>query len=354
MHLHGGDIYKNKNMIDFSANINMLGTPQGVIDAACEGVKLSMNYPDINCFELKEALSKEEGIPQEYIMCGNGAAELVFAIVLALKPKKAILPVPSFYEYEQALRNLSSCEIQYEFLKEEEDFKLTNRILDKIVDGTDIIFLCNPNNPTGMTVEKELLVKIVEKCEQSNTLLVLDECFNDMLDDWQTCSMKESVLHSKNIFILKAFTKLYAMAGLRLGYGFCSDRALLEKMKGVLQPWNVSIPAQMAGVAALKEKEHVAGFRRILTKERAYLLEELNKLVPKVFKSQANYIFFKAEEDFYQKCYESGFLVRDCGNYIGLTKGYYRIAVKDHEKNKGLIEAIKKFTQYTHPGISIN
>lgn len=343
MHLHGGDIYVNKNMIDFSANINMLGIPASVIEAACEGVKLSMNYPDIKCGELRKSLSDAEEIPMENIICSNGAAELIFAIVMALKPKKAILPVPSFYEYEQALRNLSECRIEYEYLKEENNFKLTENILNKIDKDTDIIMLCNPNNPTGMVTERSLLEKILKKCEENNVLLVLDECFNDILDEPFHYTMKDAVLNSDNIFILKAFTKLYGMPGLRLGYGLCKNMQLLDKIHSVIQPWNVSIPAQMAGVAALKEHAYVEDFKNILKGERAFLMEELKKLDIKIYDSRANYIFFKADSDFYKKCYEKGMLIRDCSNYAGLKKGYYRIAVKDHMSNTKLIEAIRSF-----------
>ncbi|MDO4542187.1 MAG: pyridoxal phosphate-dependent class II aminotransferase [Bacillota bacterium] len=340
MHKHGGDVYTYKNVTDFSANINPLGTPQRIIDAVTAGAKLAAQYPDVQCRELRAALSSFEDIPRENIICGNGAADLIFSIVLASKPRKALMLAPTFYEYEQALRAVD-CRIDYHILREEDDFKLGADYLDKLDNSLDIIFICNPNNPTGLLTEPKLLHRILKKCQENSILFVLDECFNDFLDEPEKYTLKAELKNHKNLFILKAFTKLYAMAGIRLGYGFSSNMQLLAAMEEVTQPWSVSTPAQYAGLAALEEKEYVAKTKEIIFQERKYLAESLQGLGLKVYPGNANYLFFKGPVDLSEKIREKGYMIRDCGNYHSLNKGFYRIAVKLHEDNCGLIKALE-------------
>ena len=301
MHKHGGDIYRNIDVIDYSANINPGGLPDKVIAAAIEGVKLSTHYPDVECQELRAAIAKEEGLNMDYIRCGNGAADVIFSLVLAVKPKKALLIAPSFYEYEQALRAVD-CQISYYYLEEEKDFVPQDDMLEAINDELDILFVCNPNNPTGVLLDTAFLERILDKCNECNILMVIDECFNDLIDEPDKYTMKARLESNKRLFILKAFTKIYAMPGLRLGYGLSSDNEIINKMILVSQPWSVSIPAQKAGLAALEEKEYV-------------------------------------KETMAEIGAEKKIMIRDCSNYEGLTKGYYRIAVRGHEDNQKLLEA---------------
>lgn len=341
MHQHGGDIYKYEEIQDYSSNINLLGTPKAVMEAACTGVKLSFSYPDTQCRKLREAIGKAENIPMDHIICGNGAADLIFSLIVGKKPKKAMIPAPTFYEYEQALRAVD-CEIVYHYAEELNGFLLQEDFLEKITKDLDVIFLCNPNNPTGTLIKKEYMQRILKKCELCQVLLVVDECFMDFVEGFEEFSIKDSCGTSKALFVLKAFTKLYAMPGLRLGYGLSSNIELLEIIRRVSQPWSVSIPAQLAGTAALEEKEYVKRTMELLKEEKIFLLEELKKLKLKVYGSKANYIFFRGEKKLHQACLKRGFLIRDCSNYEGLEEGYYRIVVKTHEENKQLIKMLQE------------
>ena len=170
--------------------------------------------------------------------------------------------------------------------------------------------------------------------------MVVDECFLDFVKDPDRHTLKGKLAEHPNLFLLKAFTKRYAIPGVRLGYGFCSDRKVLERMEVVTQPWNVSTMAQQAGLAALKETEYVEKGRKIIFQESAWLKEEMTKLGLKVYPSEANYIFFRGPEDLFEKCVPKGILIRDCSNYPGLQKGYYRVAVKLHEQNEKLVRVL--------------
>ena len=206
----------------------------------------------------------------------------------------------------------------------------------------DIIFLCNPNNPTGITIPQDLLEEILETCAMQGIFMVVDECFLDFVKDSEKHTLKGKLEKYPGLFILKAFTKRYAIPGVRLGYGFCSDREVLDRMEAVTQPWNVSTMAQQAGMAALKESEYVEAGRQIIFRESAWMKEKMRQVGLTVYLSEANYIFFYGPEDLFERCVAKGILIRDCSNYPGLKKGYYRVAVKLHEQNEKLIEVLEE------------
>ena len=317
-HIHGGDVYKYDHCLDFSANCNPLGTPQSVKQAIIDSVEDLSDYLRVGCGPLKEAIADYEYTKKEYLICGNGAADLIFSLSRALNPKKALLPAPTFAEYEQALVSVG-CEISRYYLKEE-----------------------NPNNPTGITIPQDLLEEILETCAMQGIFMVVDECFLDFVKDPEKHTLKGKLEKYPGLFILKAFTKRYAIPGVRLGYGFCSDREVLDRMEAVTQPWNVSTMAQQAGMAALKESEYVEAGRQIIFRESAWMKEKMRQLGLTVYPSEANYIFFYGSEDLFERCVAKGILIRDCSNYPGLKKGYYRVAVKLHEQNEKLIEVLEE------------
>lgn len=338
-HVHGGDVYHYKNCVDFSANCNPLGTPESIREAVKKSLAHINDYPLVGCGPLKEAIGAYEGVSPAEVICGNGAAELIFSLCRAGKPGHGLVTGPAFAEYEQALDSVD-CRTEHYWLEEEDGFLVREDFLNALHRELDIVFLCNPNNPTGRLIPRELLVKILKRCRELDIFLVVDECFLDFVKEPQAFTLKEYLGEYKNLFLLKAFTKRYAMAGIRLGYGLCGNRRLLEQMEGVTQPWNVSSLAQAAGLAALKETSYVEEGRRLIFREAAYLKQEMAALGLQVFPSEANYIFFKGPEELLPLCAAKGILIRDCSNYPGLGKGYYRIAVKKHEDNQKLVQAL--------------
>lgn len=335
---HGGDVYRYPDMLDFSANINPLGTPSVVMEAAAASLKNIKNYPDLKKQELFEALSEAEQMPVENLILGNGAAELIFAFCWAVKPKNALLTAPSFAEYERGLKACGCQKIRYAALLEEAGFRMEEAFLSELTEDLDVVMLCNPNNPTGCLIDGNLLEKILQRCREYHIYLLLDECFVDFVDEPEKTTCKQLLEQYREMFILKAFTKLYAMAGLRLGYGMSRNTELLQKMEQCLQPWNISIPAQAAGVAALREKAYVAESRQLIRQERKWLQEQLKALGIRVYDSAANYIFFRGPEGLTEKLLKQQIMIRDCSGYPGLGEGYYRIAVRTHAENEKLIQ----------------
>lgn len=188
-------------------------------------------------------------------------------------------------------------------------------------------------------MDRAFLIAAAERCRECGCLLVVDECFNKFLDDAEAVTMKPYLEQYPNLVILDAFTKIYAMPGLRLGYCMTANERIREKMRSVMQPWSVSTLAQVAGEAALEEEFYVDEVRTVIREERSFLEHEMRKLGLTVFSARANFIFFKAPEDLAEKLLAKSILIRDCSNYRGLKKGYFRIAVRGHRENEALMRA---------------
>lgn len=339
--LHGGDIYTYQGVTDFSVNVNPLGPSPAVLEAAGAALSQSGAYPDCRCRGLRSALSRELEVPEDMLIFGNGAADLIFSLVFALKPKKAVLCAPSFSEYERALK-AAGCEISWYHLKEEKDFCLCPDYLDCLTEETDLIFLCTPDNPAGNVIAQELFVSILKKCREMGISAVVDECFCEFLDDQDLVPGAMEALAWPELFLLRAFTKIHALPGLRLGYGITADPCLIQKLQGARQPWSVSIPAQAAGRAALFNGEWTQKAKALVNEERKRLMEEFDRLGIRYFPSKANYILLKSPYDLFTRLLKKQLLIRDCSNYRGLRKGFYRTAVKTREENDLLLGALRE------------
>jgi threonine-phosphate decarboxylase len=347
-YVHGGDFYSAElpnsthKIIDFSANVNPFGLSEQVKQAIVGSLSECDKYPDPFCRELTKSLAHYEKVDRSFLFCSNGASDLIFRLAIAVKPKKALLLAPTFSDYEKALKTVD-CEISYYYLKEVNNFKINLDLLEKIDNSTDLVIICNPNNPTGELCDKFFLNKVLEKCKKTNTLLLVDECFNGFLEFPSDYSVKEYAHSYDNLIILKAFTKIFAMAGIRLGYAITSNTTLIERFRQCGQDWSVSCVAQAAGVAALKETQNIEKTTLYIKSEREIMINRLTDFGIKVFGSKANYIFFKSicEPHLREKLLSKGFLIRSCSNYENLGPEYYRIAVKLRQENLKFLEAVE-------------
>lgn len=359
-YIHGGDVYRNPVEYDFSVNINPLGMPEKSLEAAQRAMLLCSRYPDWRGEELCRAIAEKEGVWPQQILLGNGAAELIYALCFCLsqkasagskrkeaapKQRKGLIMAPSFGEYEAALTAAGGQPVFWN-LKEEKDFRLEEDIVGAVTQEVGVLFLCNPNNPTGSLAERELLCRIAQKCEETGTYFCLDECFLPFLEREGELSMRGMLERFEHLIILRAFTKIYGMPGLRLGYAMSANEQLLQAMRSCMQPWNTSIPAQMAGIEALKDRDYPERTKKLVSKEREYLKAELSAgLVKRIYPANANYIFFQARKDLKELLLEQKVMIRSCANYRNLSEGYFRIGIRKHEENRELVrrwrEAVK-------------
>ncbi len=342
--LHGGDIYHNKVTWDFSVNINPLGVPETVKNALMEAIEHSSEYPDLNAEKLTRNLSRMSGVAQERIQFGNGASELFFAIVHAIKPGKTLIPVPSFFGYEKAA--MAACgEIIFYPMKQEHGFCLDEEFSTVLTKEVDLVFLANPNNPVGNLISPSLLERLALHCKDHQIILVLDECFLEFTQNEQEYSFKGKLEQYPNVVVVRAFTKIFAIPGVRLGYLFCSDQELKKRIATHLPEWNLSVFAQMAGAAACQETGYLKESIEIVQREREFLTWALEEMGIRVFPSTADFLLITTNLPLYDGLLAKEILLRDCSNFRGLGAGYYRIAVKNHRENRILIKAIREWKE---------
>lgn len=349
---HGGDIYDEKlqsiqkDLLDYSSNINPIGMPSSVKEALVQAIDRCDRYPDPFCRELTLHIASFEGVREEQLFFTNGAADLFFRLAACLKPKKALLCAPTFADYEKAL-NTVGCQLTYFPLEYSKDFQLGDDYLDYIEEDLDLLFLCNPANPTGQIIHPEFMVRIMEKAARNQVLVVVDECFMDLTIEGEQLTAKRFLEGWSNLIIVRAFTKNFALPGVRLGYGIFSEINLISHLRKYGQDWSVSTFAQAAGIAATRERCYLIQSQQLIRDQRNYLKAELKKMGVETYTAYANYILFRAPgfPDLKEKMLEKNILIRSCSNYRNLGPDYYRIAVKDEQSNHRLVLALQAALQ---------
>jgi len=347
---HGG-IYSTKNYfkvkIDFSSNVNPLGISRQVLKEIRKNLKqISHIYPDSNCNLLKKNIADyiEHGIDKDWISVGNGATELIHNFARAVSLKNSIIIYPTFCEYELASKR---CGMKIDYIPLSKKLQIqANLVIEKSKNNhNSLIFLCNPNNPTGQ-VNTDIIEKIISCIDSSKTILLLDESFIEFLNNIERQSLISKIKEYKNLVILRSMTKSYGLAGLRLGY-LIAHPHLIQKLKSFQIPWSVNGIAQIAGIAALKDQVHISRAKKIIQKERNYMYKTLNKKGSNIhaLRSDVNFFLIKLKNInsiAYQKILLNihGILVRDCSSFTGMSTDFIRVAVRTHRDNVTLLKAI--------------
>ena len=343
IYTHGGDIYGLAGQVlDFSANQNPLGMPPAVAEAARRAVEMAGRYPDSLCRDLRAAIAARDGVPAEWVCCGNGAADVVFRLTAALRPRRTLVTAPTFSEYEEAARGVGS-EVVRHTLRAERGFEVDRSILKELTEEVDLAFLCTPNNPTGRMVDPEVMEAVLLRCQEQKIRLVVDECFLH-LSDGDGLGLASRLNEFPDLVLLRAFTKCCAMPGLRLGYCLTADPDLPERLYRAGQPWSVSTVAQAAGIAACACPEWPERVMEMIRPERARLTAALRSMGAEVWESAANYLLFRVPGgvDLKERLLARGILIRSCANYPGLGPEYYRTAVRLPEENDRLLAALRE------------
>jgi threonine-phosphate decarboxylase len=344
---HGG-LYSVKTRlvrVDFSSNINPLGISGNVLQVLRKNLpKLSSIYPDNEHKILKKKIMSylNSGLAYDSISIGNGATEIIYNFVRAFVRKQVIVPYPTFCEYELASRKMGA-KIKHVPLK---DWKLdVDSILEKIR-NSDAIFLCNPNNPTGL-FSYDVFEKLVEKIDHSIKILI-DESFIEFVDEKKhPRSFIEKINEFRNIVVLRSLTKSFGLAGLRLGY-CVSHPSMEKKISNNKITWNINGLAQLAGITALDNLSHLRKARKIITTERELMHDRINHNLCSfsAIKSDVNFYLIRLSyghsrqfRDLLLKKY--GILVRDCSDFKGMNDKYIRVAVRTHNENSVLFDSLE-------------
>lgn len=345
--LHGGkiiDLIKDskEKYIDFSANINSYGLDKRIKKEIVLTVDNIKHYPSTNYKKLSEKICYIHNIDKDFIHLGNGASDLIYRLAVCfflLKNNKLriSLPYPSFIEYEKSFEAFDNIEKSYYRLDFDKPFNLEELNLA----NTDIIYICNPNNPSSTLISKKKLFDLANRCKKQKIFLIIDECFMDFVNNEEEYSLISEIKNNKYIIILRSFTKIFALAGLRLGYILSSNKDILTKMDNLFPTWNINSLAFVAGNFACEIYDDIR--KKVLIsieKERVYLTKNLKKLNFKVYESKANFILFKNfyDIDLEKELLKNNILIRSCANFKGLDKTYYRIAIKSRKENRILIK----------------
>ncbi len=329
------------DLLDYSSNINPLGTPPMVRRYLKKKLNSIAEYPDSDSIDLRKSLEWYCKIPYEQIVIGNGATEIIYNFGKAFLTKKTpvLIPIPTFGEYEAAA-NLSGCKISY--------FKTKNLEKDldsflKKIPKNGCVFVCNPNNPTGKLLSKKNLLHIIQSAKKKSSLVFVDESFIELVP-----SSYESVIKYikkfSNLFILRSMTKSFGLAGIRIGYGI-GNKSIISIMNNLKIPWNVSSLAQYAAGAALCSTSHLNNAKKIIKKESNYLRNSISKIDGfECHDTSTNFILIKSKQKsriIQKKLLKKKILIRDCSTFRGLSDNYIRIAVKTRKENQKLVKALE-------------
>lgn len=338
---HGGQIYdsdgKTGDWLDFSANINPLGLSEKILQVLAENLRGVVNYPDSRASELKKAISKRYGVPEKNLVVLNGAAEFFYLYLNVTRPKRVIIPVPSFSEYERAA-HATFCDVKLFFTNAEENFAINvEKLILEIKSPDDCIIIGRPNNPTGNLIAIEEILRLAQFAN-----VIIDESFIDFLE---IESARQFI--SKKIAVVQSLTKIFAIPGLRLGFAVVEEN-LAEKLNLSKDVWNVNFLAQKAGVAALSDEDFLIKTRAWLANERKFFLERLNNLRGiKIYSSTVNFVLFRHEKalKILSELRKRKILLRSCANFAGLNEFYLRTAIRSHNENILLLNALENILE---------
>ncbi|MCW4018251.1 MAG: histidinol-phosphate transaminase [Candidatus Bathyarchaeota archaeon] len=355
--VHGADVLEaadktgrsREDILDFSSSVNPLGPSEKALQAVTAGFGQIPSYPDSCATALREAIASHyTGVTKDNVIVGNGSTELIYLFAEAFMHKGdvALIPAPSFGEYEGAVRKTGQ---KVRYVKLGKKFQADPERFARAMTGkTKIVYFCNPNNPTSILTPPEKLAQIIQAALDKDTLVFLDEDFLEFVDEGEKLSMINRIKEFPNLFILRSFTKIFGLTGLRIGYGIASEDVVSLLMNAKL-PWNVNCLGQAAAVAALNDQEHLQKTLDLIKVEKTFLLGKLKRLRGlKIYAPDANFIFMDTRKTGFtatqlkQKMLSQSVLIRDCTSFAGLDEYYVRVAVKTRQENERLLAAFKQ------------
>jgi len=342
-------------LIDLSANINPLGIPVGVREAIIAAIPRCDQYPDSFSRQMCRAIGRFEGLDAQWVFCGNGASDIIFRLPRATAAKKVLLSAPTFSDYERAAASFGATVIRHR-LDPATGFAVDASFVQAAWDNRpEMVFVCNPNNPTGRLTERSIIAALLEYCAAFGSWLVVDECFLDFTAPAASYTSKPFLAGHSQLVVLKALTKIFALPGIRLGYALSASQELIQGLYFHGADWPLSNLAQAAGCAALNTAE-TSGYLQdtisLVAAERVKMEQQLGQLGFRMFPASANYVFLRSPFtfDLATELNRRGIRIRRCANYHGLDSSYFRIAVAAPELNDRLLSAVQEVVTDNHGG----
>lgn len=329
--------------IDFSANINPLGPPTSLEKNWSTFFSSITHYPDPHAVQLTKRLAEKESMPESSILIGNGGAEIITLVGRMLAGKKVLIIQPAFAEYAEACY-AAGCEVSFYQLQAPE-WKLDIEPLRPLLQQNDAVFLCTPNNPTGISFPQEVVYELVKECKKKNCIIVIDEAFYDFTYDAFTYA--SLVTKNEHVVILRSLTKIFAIPGLRLGY-LLADEALVGQLKTYKPHWSVNAIALAAGQLCIEEDAYIEQTRAYIREQKQGLFKFFEEFGFETSNSSINFYLLKdrGDEDASELLFfllKKGIIPRHTYNFPGLDGRWLRFAVKSEEDNMVLMEALQQW-----------
>jgi len=327
--------------LDFSVNVNPLGSPGCVQDILLRGRRLVECYPQSMADSAAGALAEVHGVPASCVVVGNGSTELFALLVQAVHAKRAAGIAPCYAGYAEVC-SANGCRFRYVGSATPES-RFEMLLDDCELAGTDVFFIGAPNNPTGAAQDPARIIHLAR--QNVDSLIVVDEAFIDFMPDADTRTLIGKPLPS-NLVVVKSLTKFFAIPGLRLGMA-CGDAAVIERLNNVRLPWSVNALAQEVARELYRDKAYVESTRAAVSELRKNLADSLSELAGvTVYPSEANYVLVRLPEDWpvarlQAELLNQGILVRSCANFQGLGDAYCRLAVRPEHEQKELVDAMR-------------
>lgn len=353
-HLHGGNVASVAArfdidpgiFIDFSVNTNPLGPPAEIAGLLQSSTALAAVYPEPDCGALRSAAAAFYGVDPEQVIAANGAVELIYLVAQVLCPRTVLILGPTFREYEIACR-LQGASVKHFRLPPRQDFLPDLPQLIRATRGVDLVWLCNPNNPTGSLTPPGVLQPFLEHCRAQRIFLVVDESFLLFHPRWRQLTCIPEAAADGGVLVLQSLTKFYGIPGLRIGCGIGSAE-VISRLSCYQPPWHVNGLAQAAAEVAFEAGEYARRTVSLVRRERRFLASSLAELslVRKVYPSAANFLLLELQPPatapgVWEQLARRGVLVRDCSNFGWLGDRFIRVAVKDRARNILLLEHLK-------------
>ena len=343
---HGGEVYRwaqetnrrVEEILDFSASINPLGSPACVERVVRQAISRLVHYPEPYAEALCRDLAYLHGVGVEQVVAGNGTTELLFLLPRAFECRQVLVPAPSYSDYARA-STLAGLEVEHLPLRPEEGFRLDLEGLERRLHGGALVFLGQPNNPTGQLCDREALRRLV--AARPDVSFVVDEAFADFVEGYGSLAGEAPA----NLVVLRSLTKIYAVPGLRLGYAV-ADRETAARLRALVPPWSVNVLGQEVGRALLQEKDYVRRSQQIVARWRNALTARLRALPEvQVWDGEANYLLLCLGKKgdavaLARRLLDRGIAVRPCANFVGLDQSFLRVAVRTESENEWLVRAL--------------
>lgn len=355
---HGSDIisvakYYNQDInkvINFAGNVNPLGTSKTALNSLSANLNLAAQYPDRNYTNLKLTIANYCNTSTDKILVGNGSTELISLGIQHIAAKKAMILGPTYSEYKRELE-LMGCSLDEYTLSHNNNFTLDlEDLMSTLEHDYDFLIICNPNNPTGISLKHLFLSELIDRCNHMGIFVMIDETYIEFSKNISKTSAIPLCDTYSNLLVLRGFSKFFAAPGIRLGYGITGNLELIDKILAHQNPWSVSSYAEFLGQHLLEDNMFISETTTLIREEHikfSNAFHKHNKFY--CYPSDSNFFLLKildkdlSSRDIFDTCMKNGLFIRDCNSFFGDTGEFIRFCIMMPEDNQHLINILNSF-----------